>query len=308
MNNIKLQKSHIHRFYPFRNQALKEKYLSYYNKKAKDWPVPSKTLMVETSYGSTFVRISGLENSSVLVLLPGDTENSLSWIHQIKTLSKKYRLYTPDPVFDYGLSIDTRPIKNVEDILNWLEELFTALELNNINLLGFSYGGWYATLYAIKHPERLNKMILLAPARTVLSGKIKAKIHAIYQHLFPTPRIIKKYIYWSYADTAKKNDTTRAILDNMINELLLSIKCFKSRKFIIPTVLKTEEWQTLKTPTLFVVGKNEFIYSAQEAVKLLNDIAPEIKTILIPDAGHDLIIVETERVNKEVLNFLANST
>jgi pimeloyl-ACP methyl ester carboxylesterase len=70
--------------------------------------------------------------------------------------------------------------------------------------------------------------------------------------------------------------------------------------------LTTEDWQNLKVPTLFLVGENEVTYSAQKAIRHLNKVAPEVKTEITPDAGHDLAIVKTEWVNNEVLKFLTN--
>jgi len=57
-------------------------------------------------------------------------------------------------------------------------------------------------------------------------------------------------------------------------------------------------------PALYVVGENEKIYSAQKAIRRLNEVAPQIKTGLIPQAGHDLTIAQAEMVNNKVLGFL----
>ena len=62
--------------------------------------------------------------------------------------------------------------------------------------------------------------------------------------------------------------------------------------------------QTLAVETLFVVGENEKIYPAQQAVERLNRVAPRIQVEVIPDAGHDLTIVQTDLVNALVLEFL----
>jgi hypothetical protein len=39
------------------------------------------------------------------------------------------------------------------------------------------------------------------------------------------------------------------------------------------------------------------IYSAHSAVKRLKTVAPQIKTEIIPNAGHDLLWVQTDLVN-----------
>jgi len=43
-------------------------------------------------------------------------------------------------------------------------------------------------------------------------------------------------------------------------------------------------------------------------VRRLNQAAPEIDTVLIPDCGHDLTIVQTELFNRQILEFLQMTT
>ena len=92
----------------------------------------------------------------------------------------------------------------------------------------------------------------------------------------------------------------------MIDELILCRKCFKSHKFVLPFLLKTKDWQKLKIPSLFIVGENDIFLSAHRAVRFLNLVAPKIKTVIIPDAGHDLLIVQSEIICEKILCFLKN--
>jgi len=70
-------------------------------------------------------------------------------------------------------------MRTPDDFVQWLDELFTALELHNINVIGHSYGGWQASLYALAHPERLKKLVLLAPASAVLRPPLGLMVRAI---------------------------------------------------------------------------------------------------------------------------------
>lgn len=161
---MKLPASH-----PFRTAKAKEEYLALYDLRARQWPVASETRMVETSYGQTFVRISGTTNDQPLVLLPGAAANSLMWMQHIEALSVSYKTYAVDNIYDYGRSVYTRPLKRQEDFVSWLNELFTSLALGDqIHLMGMSYGGWLTSRYALRFPNRLRKIVLLAPPATVL--------------------------------------------------------------------------------------------------------------------------------------------
>ncbi|UCC17438.1 MAG: alpha/beta hydrolase [Dehalococcoidales bacterium] len=291
--------------HPFKSVKAKRIYLAHYEEHARLWPIVSDEKMIETSFGQTYMRISGPEDAPPLVLLSGDSENSLAWIPQIEVLSASYRTYAIDNIYDWGLSIYTRPMKKPGDYVQWLDELFTELELNDINLMGFSYGGWQASLYALSFPQRLNRLVLIAPVG-VLPPKLELMVRGIIYYFIPIRYIVRNYLYWYNADSVKRGKRSREVIDNMINEALLSFKCFKRRGFINPTVLSDEDWRNLIAPTLFLTGENEVTYSAQKAIRHLNEVAPQVKTVITSDAGHDLAIVKPEWVNNEVLKFLAD--
>jgi pimeloyl-ACP methyl ester carboxylesterase len=70
------------------------------------------------------------------------------------------------------------------------------------------------------------------------------------------------------------------------------------------TVLDDMALRNFNVSSLFLVGEHEKIYSAQKAVGRLNRLAPQIKTGIIPHAGHDLSFVQAELVTKTILDFL----
>lgn len=292
-------------YHPFKSDKAKETYLHHYDEHAKRWPIASECELVATSFGQTLVRTSGPEDGPPLVLLHGDTENSLSWIPQIAALSVGYRTYAIDNIFDIGRSIYTRPMKKPSDFVQWLDELFTALELDDINFMGHSFGGWQASLYALAHPQRLKKLILLAPAGTVLPPPPGLIMRAMVYYFIPLRFVHKRYLYWYDPDMVRKEDT-RKIIDEMVDEQLLARRCFKRKRVIPPTVLTDQDWQRLQVPTLYLIGENEVTYSAHKALRRLAKVAPHVKTAFTPDADHHLGIVKSEWVNNEVLKFPIN--
>jgi pimeloyl-ACP methyl ester carboxylesterase len=261
-------------FHPFKSKAARDECLAYYAERAKRWPIPSCDRFVETSFGQTFVRIGGPEDGTPVVLLPGDSENSLSWIPQISALSETYRTYALDQIYDIGRSVCARPVEEPSDFVDWLDELLRALQLDQIVLIGHSYGGWLATLYALAHPERLQKLILIAPASTVLRPSVGLLARALLYYFIPLRVITKRYLYW-YAPDSVRRPETRKVIDEMIDEQVVARRCFQRRKFVPPTVLTDEEWRSLGVPTLFLVGDKEVTYSASKAAERLSRVAPQ---------------------------------
>lgn len=297
----------IKAYHPFKSEKAKSKYLKTYDERAKKWPVATECRMVDTSYGQTFVRISGPADAQPLVLLPGIRSNSLMWMRNIKELSKCYKTYALDCIWDYGRSVYTRTFEDMNDFVIWLDELFNALELgDNINLVGMSFGGSQTVQYALRFPNRLNKIVLLAPAATILSISVKFLMYIILC-LLPHRYFTKNLAYWLFEDTVKKDEKSRMQVEEGIDDILLGLRCFKTLPVVKPTVLKDKELQNIKVPTLFLVGENEKMYSAEKAIQRLINVAPHIEKEVIPNAGHDLVFVQAEMVNKKVMEFLKQS-
>ena len=291
-------------YHPFRSEEAKRKYLDLYDLRAKEWPVPSVTQMVDTSWGRTFVRMSGPEGSPPLVLLPGAASTSLMWIPNVRALSRNYRTYAVDNIYDFGRSIYTRPIRTAGDYAGWLDELVNALEPRAaINLVGMSYGGWLAGLYSMHFPERVDKTVLLAPPGIVMGLSLKFMLRAVMV-LLPRRYTIRKFMGWIFEGLLRKGESGREALEMLSDDVLTAFRCFKPRRFIPPRRLKDEELRKLRGPLLFMVGGNEKIYSAGKAVQRLNRIVPWIRTEIIPGADHAFTFAEADIVNEKILGFL----
>jgi pimeloyl-ACP methyl ester carboxylesterase len=194
--------------------------------RAEKWPVDSQTRIVDTSYGQTFVRMSGPVGAPPLALLHGAGGNSLQWMPNIGALSRLYRVYVVDNIYDYGRSIYTQNIKNSEGFVIWLDELFNTLELgNHTNLMDLSYGGWLTSQYALRFPDRLAKIVLLAPAGTMLPLRLEWIIRAVLCWV-PHCYFIKSFIYWLLEDLVQKNEAGRIMLDEEVDAAFVSMSFF----------------------------------------------------------------------------------
>jgi pimeloyl-ACP methyl ester carboxylesterase len=295
-------------YHPFRSAAAKTEYLTRYDEMAQAWPVPSECQMVDTAYGQTFVRISGPVDAPPLALLPGAGTNSLQWLFNIEALSKHHRTYAVDSLIhmgDVGRSIFTRPITSGDDVVQWLNDLFDGLGLeNNINLLGGFYGGWSASQYTLRASDRLSKVVLIAPAGMVLPFRGAYMMRSMFINIVPRRKTFLRFFKWSFKDLANKDVQ---FLESMADDFMASSKCFvpiNPKQMPRLTALTDEELQQIQTPTLFLVGENEVLYSAQKAVSRLKAVAPHIQTEMIPNAGHDLLLVQTKLVNGMIVDFL----
>ena len=109
---------------------------------------------------------------------------------------------------------------------------------------------------------------------------------------------------WLAEDLIHKDEAGRIIAEEMADDTFMAVRCFKPRRLVNPTVLNDKELQGITVPVLYLVGENEKLYSAPKAIQRINRVAPRIKAEIIPNAGHDLTMVQAEMVNRKVLEFL----
>ncbi len=103
-----------------------------------------------------------------------------------------------------------------------------------------------------------------------------------------------------------KTEKGREIANDMVDANMLSIRCFKTKNPPLPSIISDEELKSIKVPVLYLAGENDKILAVKDAVKKLNNLAPEIKTEIIPNSDHGLVLAHPELVNKKNLDFLDN--
>lgn len=289
--------------HPFKSAQAKNAYLEAYDQRALKWPVASSELIIETSQGTTFVRISGEENAAPIVLLHGSGGNSLQWMSTIAKLSAEHKVFAVDIMFDNGRSVPQQEFSKVEDYMLWLNEVIAHISpVQKVNIVGLSYGGWIAAQYAQHYPDKLEKVVLLAPAGVVapLSNDFITRAVSV---VLPSQYFTKRFMYWLAQDTYKQGPEKQKLLEEHIAEAYLAIRSFTARQMIYPNVFSDQELANLKVPMLFMVGENEKIYSAELVLQRLAEIAPSIQTKLIRGTGHDLTMAKPEEVTELILAF-----
>jgi pimeloyl-ACP methyl ester carboxylesterase len=266
--------------------------------------------MVHTSFGQTHVRLSGPVDGPPVVLLPGAGHCSLMWIPNVGALSACHRVCAVDTLINTGCvgrSVFTRVIGGPGDAASWLDELLRGLDLRrSVNLAGMSYGGWLTAQYALRFPERLSGIVLVAPAATVLPVRLVFYLRALLPGFVHHPDVHRWFLRWAFSDLTKQKPE---MLEDMVNHGLVAVQSFKPPDYgwrVPPTVLRDSELARIEVPAFFLVGENEVLYSPQQAVQRLNEVAPNVQTQIIANAGHDLTFVRPDIVNQEILGFLAH--
>lgn len=112
---------------------------------------------VRTSY-----YVAGEAGAPSIVLLHGMSASADSFRELMYALADEFYLVAPD-IPGFGYSGKLLPYTKTA-LIHWLEAFFDAISLPQAGLLGHSFGGSLALAYAAGRPERISRLVLLAPS------------------------------------------------------------------------------------------------------------------------------------------------
>lgn len=121
---------------------------------------------VETSWGAVRVyewRRDGVPTPPVF-LLPGRSSGAPMWRENLPGFARSHPVFAVDTLGDAGRSIQSRPFASAADVTGWIRETLDGLGVDQVHLVGHSFGGGYAASFALAHPERVATLSLLEPA------------------------------------------------------------------------------------------------------------------------------------------------
>src|SRR5262249_43035392 len=101
----------------------------------------------------------------------------------------------------WGESADAPPEWNaMSDYVLHYAELFDMMKLPQLDLVGISMGGWMAAEFAAAYPERLRRLVLVAPAglpspeHPMPTGMHTWNLDELYSHLLEDLDSVKRHL------------------------------------------------------------------------------------------------------------------
>lgn len=282
----------------FRSAEGEAKSVTAYDAVLARWPVAYEERDVSTGFGPTHVLISGSAGANPLVLLHGQDSSATSWIYNAADLAPSFRLYAIDTIGDMGKSRPTRLPGSREDYARWLLEVLDQLEIHVADLVGLSYGGFLAANFAIAYPDRVSRVVLLAPGIPNFGPpSFRWASFGVPIMFIPSRRTITRFIRGISTAGYSSSDP---VLEQMIVGLMNMTKV----SFMRP-VFAEEELRSMRVPALLLIGDHEILYEPQKALDRAAGLIPTLQVHTVPNAGHMLNRDQPGLVDKLILDFLS---
>jgi pimeloyl-ACP methyl ester carboxylesterase len=281
----------------YASQAVEAEVAGLYAEKLAAWPVPHESVMLETRRGRVHVVVSGPADAPPVLLLHPAALPSWVWAPNVAALNGAWRTYAVDLVGDAGLSryddLSLR-MRNPEDQADHYAEVMDRLGIERAVVVGASEGGFIALNLARFHPERVERLALLAPMG--FAGMARAALRITLAQLFPLGPVEDATFRWAFGSTP-------AVVAELRPWFHLVMSGAIPAK-VPPWPLGAAERQAVRQPVLVVFGARDNVVGDPEAARALADDMPDARVEVI-DAGH---LVATERpgeVNALILGFLS---
>lgn len=197
----------------------------------------------------------------------------------------------------FGDSGDTDAIDTVEDHVLHYMDLFDRLGLAQFDLVGFSLGGWLAAEFAIRQPQRVRRLVLVAPAGLVDSNAPAPGLFDI------APQDLPSYLAHDPAAALRyfPKAPDPAFDSRLGREVMNFAKLIRSDPQGNP---KLGNWlHRITMPTLILWGGADRLRPTAQADAWRLRI-PDARVVLVPHTGH-LVFEETPPAAARVTDFLA---
>jgi len=236
----------------------------------------------------------GPDDAPPLLLLHGFMGSSAEWDEVAAALRDGHRLLIPD-LPGHGLSTGL-PYPDSYAMQGATDALISLLDAENVDrcaVAGYSMGGRLALYLALRHPERVNRLLVESASPGLATEEERAARRAADEKLaqrLETEDLREFVEDWYqqplFANLARDEEllrrTIEARLQNDPHELARSLCAMGTGSQ--PSLW--EELPELKVPTLAVVGEEDakFVRIAREVERR----SANVRVVVVPGTGHSV--------------------
>jgi len=265
-------------------------------------------------------RIHAIEvgDGTPLVLLHGSGPTALQFLPLLERLPGVRAIAVDRPGFGLSDPIEPPSEDYREAAVESVNLILDGLGLTETALLGNSAGGTSALWYALAHPERVTRLILLgAPPLLPRTGVPPPMLAVATPSAGPPPEmpppsteaVIQSMSVFGEGDTiARYPEQLEAMVAAGYDQLLAVVRLAELRALIAPTgwqpalAMRPDELHALTVPTLLIWGEQDPLGDADVAATVAATI-PHAQLELLP-AGHAPWLGHPDRVADMVRDFV----
>ena len=188
-------------------------------------------------------------------------------------------------------------LKSIENIADWLEQVFDKLELKRLVLVGHSQGCLEILEYAHKYKSRISKLVFVG-------GSNKMPVHPDLIELAQDgdSNAVKLMMKWGYEGSKKfigGNPVEKIIQSPRDISQILAIDLNACNNY----TNGSDAAETINSPSLLILGELDKMINLESGKKFAS-LVKNSKTHIIKGCGHMIMIEKAFEMRDKALEFL----
>lgn len=282
----------------FKSEQGKQEILQLYDQKLESLAINYTYRIINTGFGKTNIITAGNSQNPPMILIHGSNGCAPLALEIYQNLLDSFYLYAVDVLAQPNKSSETRLSMNDDSYGQWMNEIINELNLKEVYLAGFSFGGLVILKTLIHNESKIKEVFLTAPAFVVNGNQIKA----LFKFFIPMKRFIK----------TKKKDYLEQFLSCVFTEkddfaqksLALVFTYFRMDFTPIPIIKKIEALK-IHTPITIIAAEDDIIFPGVKMIKRAKKIFPSLQnTVLLKNSKH----VQNKKDNAKIAEIIKEKT
>lgn len=240
-----------------------------------------------------------------IILVHGVIVDHRMWAPQVEALSKNYRVCSMD-MLGHGSAPNPDGERILQDFVDQVDEVVETITTHDKPVLGgFSMGGLVAQAYAVKYHKKLAGLMLMNTVHDRSADEC-ARVLARYEANVAdgvdnavasgARRWFKPRDYETHAPEIEE-------LLGFMRDGNFAAKCKAHRVFVSSDSELTGKLGVITCPTLVMTGDEDAGSTPAMSTKMAKAI-PHAELQILDGQHHIMTMLDVDRVNKHILNFL----
>lgn len=204
------------------------------------------------------------------------------------------------------------PRNRMEDMADDIARVIQALGLSQVDLLGFSLGGFQVQEVALRHPQLVRKLLLLGTGLRGGDPNMEPKVLEVAPRPVPTVEDFL-YLFFGRSDAAKQAGLAfwerrhQRVDQDPPSSAAVAQAQMEAHAAYLPPLAGENPYaylNAIQQPTLVLNGVKDVMIPTINSWHLAQNI-PNAQLLIYPDAGHAAQFQYPERFLKHAIQFLA---
>jgi 3-oxoadipate enol-lactonase/4-carboxymuconolactone decarboxylase len=260
--------------------------------------------LIDANGAQLFYDVTGPDDAPVVVFSNSLGTTLEMWDAQVRALAPRYRCLRYD-TRGHGRSSVPDDVPSIDTLADDLAGLLDALGIEQAHVVGLSLGGMTAQAFAVRYPERVQSLVLIATSAFLPPPEAWTERARVVQAEGMEAIVDTVMTRWFTADTvALAPETVSRVRAHFIaaDPRGYAACCLAVRDMDLRSRIGA-----IQAPTLILAGEDDPA-TPLEMMEEIQSRIPGANLIVVPEAAHLVAVEQPDMVNEELTRFLDERT